>query len=291
MLSLVNIINPFKNSAWYRDFRKRLRSGTIAPPDIPSIVENYKEPLRKFEVGFGYIGAITLSKDRTKIQCHYCGYFYENLSQHVKSHGITVSQYKENTGLMSKTALIGEKLRLRRMMTFQNLTPEQRKNFIESGRKHASPMQNLTGKNGSHSPEWQNLRGSCPDQLLEKVREVAKKVNRTPRVRDFKKFYPGYVNAIYITFGSWQGAIKASKLEPYDPLKREVRISSDSLLEHLRRFYEINGRTASWSDMRRGLLPNDETYRQRFGTLNEARKRAGVPLLLMEGRRWVEEKV
>jgi hypothetical protein len=58
----------------------------------------YKTPLTKVTEGFGYMGAILLTKDGKGIQCHICGEIKENLSLHVRQHSITVREYREKFG-------------------------------------------------------------------------------------------------------------------------------------------------------------------------------------------------
>ncbi len=43
--------------------------------------------------------------------------------------------------------------------------------------------------------------------------------------------------------------------------------------------------------MNRGLLPTYQTYINKFGTLNNARKVAGLPILIPVGNRWIEQKI
>ena len=67
----------------------------------------YKEPLTKFEGGFGYKGVVSYSKDRQQVQCHFCGRFFRNVGIHAKfSHGLHSSEYKVKIGLAQKTALV-----------------------------------------------------------------------------------------------------------------------------------------------------------------------------------------
>ena len=59
--------------------------GIIRESDFPDVtVAGYKQPMTKVEDGFGYLGAITTTKDGKHIQCHICGYFFGRLANHKK---------------------------------------------------------------------------------------------------------------------------------------------------------------------------------------------------------------
>ena len=56
---------------------------------------------------------ILLEKD-DKLLCHCCGEWFEELSRHVKAHGLTADSYRSMWGLNCTTALAGERLRAQR---------------------------------------------------------------------------------------------------------------------------------------------------------------------------------
>jgi hypothetical protein len=57
---------------------------------------NYKEPLMKFEEGFGFIGALVFDDTTDKIQCHFCGEWFEALGNHInREHNMRAAEYKK----------------------------------------------------------------------------------------------------------------------------------------------------------------------------------------------------
>ena len=47
-------------------------------------LQNAKEPLMRFEEGFGYQGVLALDGDKDVVQCHYCGKWFGTLGPHLK---------------------------------------------------------------------------------------------------------------------------------------------------------------------------------------------------------------
>lgn len=253
---------------------------------------NYKEPLKKFEEGFGYYGTLLGTPDKTKVQCHFCGGLYGSLSsKHLKKHGLTNSQYKEKVGLSRKTALMSEETRKKEIKAYlknpHKLAPDDKKRLLEA---------RLNRRIGwKKSLESKNKKGVCPDQLLDKIRKVATHLKRTPTRADYQRYYnenniTGTVSTIVSTFGSFDKAVLQAGFTPVT--ERYNKISSKELLHYLEEFYKINKRTPTNSDFNRGILPNRSTYHKRFGTLNTARSLAGIPLLdkisTGYGFQWVE---
>ena len=79
---------------------------------------SYKEPFMPFhgagifDIGYGFEGVLLFDGKSDKIQCHFCGDWYDFLPSHIrKEHSIKTSEYKELVGLTSRTALISEKVR------------------------------------------------------------------------------------------------------------------------------------------------------------------------------------
>ncbi len=73
---------------------------------------NYKEPLMKFEGGYGFVGALVFDGYSDKIQCHFCGNWFDALGNHLaREHSMDVEYYKKQVGLNTSTALINEKTR------------------------------------------------------------------------------------------------------------------------------------------------------------------------------------
>lgn len=272
--------------------------------DIDVYYYNYKEPFIDFDDGFGFVGALAYSKNRNKVQCHFCGDFFkgirashlgvcEGVKRYEATHDkfiATAHDYKKAVGLNISTALVGEETRVK-MITGNEAV---RGNVIKynGSRRHIDKLikVNKSRKGTKIAMETRNKRGTCPKQLLERIKDVKKEIGRTPSKRDFYKFYKGrYIGAIYQTFGSYPKAVKKAGFIPQKDLyKGNFKYTDEQLLEYLTDFYDINNRLASYSDHERGLLPAYETYTKRFGSMNKARGVAGLPSKVkVVGRRFI----
>ena len=273
-----------KKRSWTKINRRKYDTGTPADPnDI--FFYGYKEPLKKFEGGHGYYGVLSYNGAKDKVQCHFCGLMFRTLGTHVnKEHGLNAREYKANTGLMEKTALVAEGTRITqaKMSHMTNRTPEmeaKRKAAWLEWHRNRRPKQKER-----YALEHHNLRGSCPDQLLDKVQKLADELGRPPTGEEFRKAHDGrYYKTLLTTFGTWQNALRKLKLDVY----REVP-TNEKLLQDLRDFYKIHGRTPLVSDFRRGLLHTAQLYYKRFGNMNYARLLAGIPFVIRMHRKYEE---
>lgn len=275
-------------------FRKKLKDGEILPPNEPSFYENYKEPLKKVDKGFGFYGVIAMNEEKTHVQCHECGYYYKSLNGHTKKHKLSIDEYKDKYQLLRKSALVGEELREKRIEIYKNRKDVFKQNQKTIFKKHNEKVRAGKASVGrkkysSWTLERRNKEGLCPDQLLETIRKQADDIGRTPTADEHRKYYGGrYTTAIITMYKTWNNAVKMSDLEPR-PSGGRFKYKDSELIEYLVMFYEQNGRVAVNSDFSRGYLPPQSVFINRFGSLNEARRLAGIPILVpLGGRRWVE---
>ena len=249
----------------------------------------YKEPLKKFKDGYGYMGALAYSKDLEEVQCHMCGKFFKALrSNHTqKCSGLSLVEYRDKVGLARSTPLIGEGVRMTLVKNykgcqkrynafgFKKLTKEQKDQA-----KRNTIKENKSRRGRKISLETKNKRGSCPDQLLDKIIRLEKELGHVPNKADFQRKYKGrFMGTIYETFGSWVKAVEKAGMKPQSVEKAEKYLL-EALCAYMVEFYERNKRTPVSSDMARGLLPDGRVYRKHFPTINHARAVAGVPLLM-----------
>ena len=264
-------------------FTYKLRSGKILSPSADSIVGNYKEPLRKYEDGFGYLGALVYDKDELFTQCHICGYFYKFLGSHVRqNHTMSSSEYKDMFMLNRKTSLLATNTRTSFIKSshFANWTIEERaahNKFLKLGEKKRVAKlvsSNRAGNNRKFKTlEQKNIEGKCPDQLLDKLEKLSESLGRTPKRREFIKEYGhGFNMALRTTFGSYGEAIKILNLSPNKP--GSERYTKDMLIEILKDFYNRYERVPMTCDIRTFKLPSLDTFRKHFGTFTEAKIQA-----------------
>lgn len=270
-----------------------METKTIKHNDEYLTLGHYKEPLRKVSKGFGFVGCLLATLDGTKVQCHICGELFENLAPHLRSaHSITARDYRERFELAYTTALISEKKREK----MKNDTLMWHARMIEKyGKEEWASKLRSQGREGMKKRkgsqpvltlESKNKRGVCPDQLLQKIREVKEVLGHTPSKSEFisQTGTQRYVHLIYKTFGSWSVALSKVGLERYHKNKSHKNhgnqyrphYDEEVLLEYLRIFYEKNNKIPTESDCKRGLIPPSTTYAFHFGSLPKARERAGI---------------
>jgi hypothetical protein len=262
-------------------------------------IKNYKEPLKeiKNEDGFGYYGTLLQTDDSELVQCHYCGKLFEHLASHVlrahKDIFSSLSEYRDKYELAKSTALVSDSIRLRMkantIKQMANLTDEQKKEHKKHMRELWKMDRSSGGKKGI-TLETKNKRGTCPDQLLEKIKVVADSLGRSPTMNDFRREADNgnrYIQLIQRTFGTWNKALKmlnlatkktGNKGESKD-WKRPT-YSDYELLEYLRIYAQENQSLPTATDCLRGYIPTFGVYKRRFGSLEKARQLAGIEFIL-----------
>lgn len=234
-------------------------------------------------MGFGYYGAIQVTKDGNGIQCHVCGKLFSDLNSHIRNkHTMSTSEYREQYQLARSTALISEKERMdRKDRTIAWLKTLSKRELAEMRAAGSLAAKKRRKKQPKESLETKNKKGTCPQQILEKIKEVKKKLGHTPSLAEFIDVTESqrYKHLIYKVYGSWNNALKIlgiyEKKSHARKGKRHTR-SNEELLEHLVIFAQENQRTPTHTDAKRGLIPDDKIYKRRFGSLQKARELAEV---------------
>lgn len=245
-------------------------------------IKNYKEPLREIlkEDGYGYYGTLLCTTDGNLVQCHVCGELFKDVASHSRqAHKIATKDYKLRFGLSNTTALISESERLRRQEIFlKNIE----KMDIEEIRRRGREAQLLRkAPQPKESLEKKNIKGTCPDQLLAKIAQIKEKLNKVPTLSEFIIETGGqrYKHLIFKTFGSWAEALEMLGYEPNEKKNGKSikhRYKDEELIEYLIRFVKQNKRIPTFTDFKRGLLPDYQVYARRFGSLENARQEAGI---------------
>jgi len=249
---------------------------------------NYKEPLIKINKkdGFGYYGAILVSLDRTKIQCHICGELFADSGCHARQkHKIDLRDYRERFQLAYTTSLISESERMRRKQLtldwLSSLTQEQKDEY--KSRALENSLKTRREMPSTLRLETRNKRGTCPNQILEKIKEVSRDLGYTPSLKEFVWATGGqrYKHLVYKVFGSWKNALKMAKVKPKDKTENGGRrhYENEELLEYIRIFFQENQKIPTSTDCNRGLLPSEMVFKNHFGGLPAAREMAGIEKL------------
>lgn len=253
--------------------------------DAPSgfvTLYNYKEPFMRYEGGHGFQGVLMFNGDDDKIQCHLCGEWFEYLPNHLhREHTTSAAEYKEMVGLAPTTALLGEKQRAKLIENgterFKNLRPGKKKSAAEKN-KISESLKRL-------NRERQNLTGTCPEQLIERVRQAYHTLGRTPSENEIRG-----KETIVRVFGSWKAAceiagipysppgknrnerksskfvdaeiilwirdnVQDGKLPKQVPYSRSIGVAAQSLSSYVKRH-------GGWSEFCRKALTSDGTYRK-----------------------------
>ena len=120
------------------------------------------------------------------------------------------------------------------------------------------------------------------EQILEELRSCAKRLGRSPTMREFASDAETTLHpqTVIEHFGSWNRAKRTAGLVPRRFATRE------ELLECLRTLGERLGRvpTARDIDAHRGLVPSKSLYWHTFGSLTDALREAGFDVPVGEER-------
>lgn len=252
-----------------------------------SFFGNVKEPLMKAEGYHGYLGVIAYNKKKDKIQCHICGLFFRALSGsgHLKIHGINGDEYKEKFSIARTVALVGEGTREKNLQAVLN-----RKDYpdlVKALKKYSDSPEGLKQRRTTNLKKKRrlsskNITGHCPAQLAQKIKDLEGKLGFVPNSEDFKREYKGkYMSTIIQTFGSYNKAVEFAGFKPRD--KFWYAYTKDELINYMKNFYNRFNRSPRNTDFRRGYLPATKNYIKFFGSLNEARKAADIPLVVHQG--------
>jgi hypothetical protein len=244
---------------------------------------NYKQPLKKLrkEDGYGFYGVLLITLDGERIQCHICGKNFQHLGTHVTSkHKIKAKEYKATFELSYRSALVSESMRQRLKeqgsQVYNSLSPNERKKFRENAKKGRENRGNFQP---TERLESKNKKGTCPDQLLQKIQDVADDLGHVPSLKDFVKHCgtQRYKHLIFKTFGSWSRALEIMNLQQKQP---QYGYSKEALIQYLQDYQKHNKVPPSTSDCDRGLLPSFSAYKRQFGSMVNARRAAGLQPVL-----------
>lgn len=244
---------------------------------------NYKEPLKKVEEGFGYLGTLAQTDNKELVQCHICGGLYENLGLHsFQKHGLKAREYRIKFQLGLRTPLCSDewtrKCKQIKLDAWNNMTSDEK----EARRELMREAQRTANRVGQpRSLEALNKDGMCPDQLIQEIQTLAEKLGHSPTHAEFTKEYDGkFIGAINRTFGSWNGAKTIAGLERCKSgslvAHNRAPFTDEELLEYLRSFYKEKKEVPTNSDFKKGFLPSYNLYRHRFGGIEKARIAAGI---------------
>lgn len=230
---------------------------------------DYKEPLQPLEGGHGFLGVLIQDRDG-RLLCSICGRTWINLGQHVlRSHGMPVADYKNENGLLQKTALVADSLREFRSVlahrriaegSLQKLSPEA------MAKRQSAPSHGAMSK---MKPEYLNKTGRCYQQVIAVGRMI---VERDGKLRRDAASSMGIgeklINRYFGSMAGYRAVVGAKQ-----PIIQWDRTELLFLIQNLGRSL---GRTPTPSDARRFGLPADGVFRRAYGSWTNAVRAAGL---------------
>ncbi len=227
---------------------------------------NYKEPFMQFKDGFGYEGVLLYDELDGTVQCHLCGKWFESLGHHVnRAHSMKSSAYKLKVGLNQSSALISEKLREKLILAGRASLAQRLANLRLPKKKKDKALF------PTNTRQKQNRTGNCPMQLLNRIKQEAEKVGRTPTALELESVVSK--KTIKTIFGSMSNAVRLAGLSPR---ARGAGITyktytKEEILQIMVNFKEVYKRDPLMSDSKRGLIPGWGTFVKHFGSFNNAK--------------------
>jgi hypothetical protein len=187
----------------------------IAYPDAPSgyiNIEKWEPPFTPVPRGFGYIGIVAEDSKTGELQCHICGKWYQMLCSHYSAkHNLTGAEYRKKFELLNSTALKSKRIRLLQSDVISKMQKEGKMNIgnkkNKNGKRYGFTKGNKEAGNRlgtKRAKEQQNKYGNCDLQIMTKIIELGKKLNKTPTLTDIKKEYGGgIITIMHLRYGSY----------------------------------------------------------------------------------------
>lgn len=245
----------------------RYRKGVMRfkPGDEKFIsLSNYKAPFVPVKDGYGSDGVQEMHKNGEHLRCKVCGDWFTYLGGHVGQHGLTAREYKVKYKLKFGTALVGEKVREKMVRSGLEHGPKSLSKISTEVRSKAQAAAAKANKRdpGSRKLEFQNERGLCYDQILDKIVQAADYFGRTPSQIEFVAYAGVSVPTVVHRYGSWNKALELAGLKL---LHAPTKWDKGSLGAILRNFIDLHKRIPTQSDTKRGMMPSKSVYYHHFG--------------------------
>jgi len=184
-----------------------------------------------------------------------------------KAHGMSAREYKLRHGLRLGAALMNESMRKARIASGLALAERLGPEGVRARSERALVARAASGSPlmGFHkSAEHQNSKRICDAQVVARLREIGARLGQTPTLAELRDVGLDPMT-LRRHFGSLAAALRMAGLQP-----RGTRWTDDALLAFISNFISVHKRDPRQSDCLRGLIPNDCSYRKRFGSLAAA---------------------
>lgn len=221
--------------------------------------------------GRSIAGALEVDAAGTKIKCHECGRYFRHVAYHAKKHGITSSEYRRRHGLNRWTKLCTPRLGFERSKRIIKRPERERCIAILAEASAAGKTRVKRGR----LEELRNVRTRCYAQVIEKIKNIAVDLNRTPTSTDLRGggIDPQTARRI-LKVGTLDQAMELCGLAPNN--YTGGKYSRQILVELLRDAYASLCRPLRAKDCAAPLLPSVPVFQYHFGTWNNALREAGL---------------
>lgn len=175
-------------------------------------IGKYIPPFENNDTGFGYKGVLIEDSVSGDIECSICGKWFQQLGKHLEKHGIDSKEYKKRFGLLYSTALKSKQMRIKQSEVMIKLRKENKSNRLKFKRNNEFAGNR---KNQPKSLESQNKFGVCDLQMIDRIKELAKELGKTPTLIDLKERYGnGYITCLAKRYGSYIALCKQNGFIP-----------------------------------------------------------------------------
>jgi hypothetical protein len=244
---------------------------------VDFVFPEYKEPLVQLKGAVrGYMrGTLPYAVSDGRLPCAFCdpttgraGFpkltrTYDDLGLHVRVHGYSSRQYRERIGLLQKTPLasaLGQVARRRARAASPGGGP-----LLRGGSEvHADYRQ---------TPEYQNKRGACPDQIRAVARGIAKRNGGHLTAIELQRQHIGPDAIRRAGWANLRALCEEIGVPPF-----RLMWTAGEALTALRESAARLGRTPCARELRGLGLPTRIFWEHHFGGWMEACRRAGLPI-------------
>lgn len=120
--------------------------------------------------------------------------------------------------------------------------------------------------------EPHSIRDYSKQDLIEELQRLYEELGHSPQFSETKE-HSKYSHTLYANiFGSWNDALRAANLE----VNKEMSISSQDLLDEIKRIYEKIDRSPTSVEMDNIGKYSSDSYYRKFGGWNKAVEKAGL---------------
>lgn len=140
---------------------------------------------------FTTLGAVEMTEDESAVKCGECGQWVEAIDVHVKVHGLTAEGYRDKYGLRRDAKLCSRTAQNKRKRNIQG-RPFTSETASFCGRlavaAKASARESRIKLCGRPQAETDNARLRCEAQRFQDIKNLAKKLKRTPTLRELDAY-------------------------------------------------------------------------------------------------------